>query len=87
MYHHILLVVHPKGWMNAKPLLVTVVFSLRVNELILDLLGSLNNFLTFPFCIVHFGVLRQGPDKFYSLSFLAILSLFFRSWACRSPES
>jgi hypothetical protein len=27
---------------NAKPLLATVVFSLRVNELILDLLGSLD---------------------------------------------
>jgi len=27
---------------NAKPLLPTVVFSLRVNELILDLLGSLD---------------------------------------------
>jgi hypothetical protein len=36
------IVIHPKGWVNAKPLLEAVVFSLRVNELILDLLGSLH---------------------------------------------
>jgi hypothetical protein len=42
MYHRILWIIHPKGWVNAKPLLQAVVFSLRVNELILDLLGSLD---------------------------------------------
>jgi len=46
-------------------------------NLILDLLGSLSNFLISPLPIFRFGVLRQGSDKFYSLSFQAILSLFF----------
>jgi hypothetical protein len=65
-----------------------VVFSLRVNELILDLLGSLNNFLVFPFSIFPSGALRQGFDKFYSLSFQARLSLLVSSLTPRgSPES
>ncbi len=33
-------------------------------------------FLMSPLSIVRFGVLRQGPDKFYSLGSQAILSLF-----------
>jgi len=72
---------------NAKPLLVTVVFSLRVNELILDLLGSLNNFLVFPFFIFRSAALRQGFDKFYSLSFQARLSLLVSSLTPGSPKS
>jgi hypothetical protein len=78
---------HPKGWMNAKPLLLTVVFSLRVNELILDLLGSLNTFFVFPFSIFRSGVLPQGSDKFYSLTFQARLSLLVFSVTPGSPES
>ena len=61
---------------ECKATALTVVFSLRVNELILDLLGSLNNFLVSPFCIFRSGALRQGSDKFYSVSFQARLSLF-----------
>ena len=34
-------------------------------------------FFLFPLFIFRSGVLRQGPDKFYSLSSQAILSLFF----------
>jgi hypothetical protein len=34
-------------------------------------------FLMFPLSIVRSGVLRQGFANFYSLSFQAILSLFF----------
>gem|GEM_PF-3633983 len=34
---------------ECKATALTVVFSLRVNELILDLLGSLSNFLISPF--------------------------------------
>jgi hypothetical protein len=56
-------------------------------NLILDLLGTLNNFLIFPPPIFRSGVLRQGSDKFYSVSFQARLSLFFSSLVGRSPES
>jgi len=56
-------------------------------KLILDLLGSLNNFLVFPFSIFRSGVLRQGSDKFYSLSFQARLSLLASSLTPGSPES
>jgi hypothetical protein len=41
----------------------------------------------FPSPIVRSGGLRQGSAKFYLLSFQAIQSLFFSSWAWHSPES
>jgi len=43
--------------------------------------------LDVPLLIFRCGVLRQGFDKFYSLSFQAILSLFFSSLTPHSPES
>jgi hypothetical protein len=43
-------------------------------KLILDLLGALGNVLKFPPSIFRSGVLHQGSDKFYSLSFQARLS-------------
>ena len=61
---------------ECKATVSAVVFSLRVNELILDLLGSQNNFLVFPFFIFRSGVLRQGSEKFYSVSFQARHSFF-----------
>jgi hypothetical protein len=45
-------------------------------NLILDLLGTLNNFLVFPSPIFRSGALRQGSDKFYSVSFQARHSFF-----------
>jgi hypothetical protein len=50
-------------------------------------LGHGQSILMFPFPIVRSGGLRQGFDKFYSLSFQARLSLFIFSLVCRSPES
>ena len=40
-----------------------------------------------PLLIFRCEVLRQGSDKFYSLSFQAILSLFVSSLTPGSPES
>jgi hypothetical protein len=40
-------------------------------KLILDLLGALGNVLRFSPSIFLCGLLRQGFDKFYSLSFQA----------------
>jgi len=45
-------------------------------NLILDLLGALGNVLRFPPPIFRSGVLRQGFDKFYSVSFQARHSFF-----------
>jgi hypothetical protein len=45
-------------------------------KLILDLSGALGSFLKFPLFIFRSGVLRQGSDKFYSVSFLARLGFF-----------
>jgi hypothetical protein len=42
MYHHILRICHPKGWVNAKPLLAQWFFLCGLMNLILDLLGSLD---------------------------------------------
>jgi len=56
-------------------------------NLILDLLGALDNVLVFPFFIFRSGALRQGFDKFYSLSFQARLSLLVSSVTPGSPES
>jgi hypothetical protein len=56
-------------------------------KLILDLLGALRNFLVFPSPIFRCGVLRQGSDKFYSLSFQARLSLLVTFMTSGSPES
>jgi hypothetical protein len=56
-------------------------------KLILDLLGALGNILVFPSLIFRFGVLSQGSDKFYSLSFQARLSLLVSSLTPGSPES
>ena len=47
-------------------------------KLILDLSGALGSFLMSPFSIFRSGALRQGSDKFYSVSFLARLSF----WVC-----
>jgi hypothetical protein len=44
-------------------------------------------FFYVPLGIFRSEVLRQGSLKFYSLSFQAILTCFFASWACRSPEA
>jgi hypothetical protein len=43
--------------------------------------------LMFPPPIFRSGVLRQGSDKFYSVSFQARLSLLASSLTPRSPES
>jgi len=43
--------------------------------------------LMFPPPIFRSGVLRQGCDKFYSVSFQARLSLLASSLTPRSPES
>jgi hypothetical protein len=45
-------------------------------KLILDLLGALDNVLMFPFPIFRSGVLPQGSNKFYSVSFQARHSFF-----------
>jgi hypothetical protein len=45
-------------------------------KLILDLSGALDNFLMFPSSIFRSGVLHQGSDKFYSVSFQARHSFF-----------
>jgi hypothetical protein len=56
-------------------------------NLILDLLGALGNVLVFPSSIFRSGVLPQGSDKFYSVSFQARLSLLAFSLTSGSPES
>jgi hypothetical protein len=56
-------------------------------NLILDLLGALGNFLMFTLPIFRSGLLRQGSDKFYSVSFQARLGFFISSLTPRSPES
>jgi hypothetical protein len=43
--------------------------------------------LMFPPFIVRSGVLRQGFDKFYSVSFQARLKLFISPFNPRSPET
>jgi hypothetical protein len=78
---------HPKGWVNAKPLVKQWFFLCGLMNLILDLLGALGNVLVFPFLIFHSGVLRQGSDKFYSLSFQAPLSLLVPFMTSGSPAS
>jgi hypothetical protein len=56
-------------------------------NLILDLSGALGSFFDVPFSIFRSGVLRQGSDKFYSVSFLARLSLLASLLTAGSPES
>jgi hypothetical protein len=56
-------------------------------KLILDLSESLGNFFDVPLSIFRSGVLRQGSDKFYSVSFQARLSLFASLLTAGSPES
>jgi hypothetical protein len=56
-------------------------------KLILDLSRSLRNFFDFPLSIFRSGVLRQGSDKFYSVSFQARLTLFASLLTAGSPES
>jgi hypothetical protein len=56
-------------------------------KLILDLSRSLSNFFDVPLFIFRSGVLRQGSDKFYSVSFQARLSLFASLLTAGSPES
>jgi len=56
-------------------------------NLILDLLRALGNFFDVPLSIFRSGVLRQGSDKFYSVSFQARLSLFASLLTAGSPES
>jgi hypothetical protein len=69
-------VIHPKGWLNAKPLLVTAVFLCGFTEIDFRFIGALGNFFDVPLFIFRSGVLSQGSDKFYSVSFQARLSLF-----------
>jgi hypothetical protein len=56
-------------------------------NLILDLLGSSGNFFVVPSSIFRSGALRQGSDKFYSVSFQARLSFFVFSSTPPSPET
>jgi len=56
-------------------------------KLILDLSGALGSFFDVPLSIFRSGVLHQGFDKFYSVSFQARLSLSVCSLTAGSPES
>jgi hypothetical protein len=56
-------------------------------KLILDLSGTLGNFFDVPLSIFRSGVLHQGSDKFYSVSFQARHSLSVCSLTPGSPES
>jgi hypothetical protein len=49
-------------------------------KLILDLSGALGSFLMFPLSIFRSGVLRQGSEKSYSVSFQARLGLLVYFW-------
>jgi hypothetical protein len=51
----------PERMGECKATVEAVVFSLRVNELILDLLGSLNNFFVSPFRFSAPGYSVKGP--------------------------
>jgi hypothetical protein len=78
---------HPKGWANAKPLVAQRFFLCGLMNLILNLSGALGNVLMSPFSIFRSGVLRQGFDKFYSVSFQARQSFFISLLTPREPES
>jgi hypothetical protein len=78
---------HLKKWMNAKPLLLQRFFLCGFTEIDFRFIRALGSFLMFPFSIFRSGVLRQGFEKFYSVSFLARLSLFASLLTAGSPES
>jgi len=53
-----------------------------VNELDFRFIGALGNVLKFPPHIFRSGVLRQGSDKFYSVSFQARHRFFATVESC-----
>ncbi len=67
------------------PIWISPVAQARCQQLIFY--GLPDRILMFPLLIFRSGVLRQGFDKFYEVSFQARLSLFVSSLAPRSPEN